>query len=89
MFSKWVERSKARSLLDELGVGSHIPKRLLLLTAAQEDYEDAMTEEQALLGELKRSEQHGHIAEQMQARRNIRLHHSAIQTNPTRSCCAA
>ena len=80
MFSKWVERSKARNLLDELGVGSHVPKRHLLLAASQEDYED-MTEEQTLLGELKQSDQREHIAEQMQVRRNSSLHHPPMQAN--------
>lgn len=63
--SNWVERSKARSLLDELGIGARVPKRLLATAESRSQYGEALSKETTYITQLEAAEKAGRYADQV------------------------
>ena len=69
--SLWIERSKARTLLDEMGIGARIPKRLLAISTTRSSYQNFLTDEQRLLSQLEAAGAAHRPAEEMKYREEL------------------
>ena len=71
VLSLWLERSKARNLLDELGIGTRLPKRLLAAVDARSQYQEALSRENEYILQFKTAEEAGLYAEETRLQNEI------------------
>ena len=81
--SSWVERSKARSLLDELGVGARVPKRLLATVESKAQYSEALSKEALYITQLEAAEKAGLYADEVRLRDKLMTLRDHLLSEPT------
>ena len=81
--SMWIERSKARTLLDEMGIGARIPARLLSIVESKTSYQQFLAGEDKLISQLEAAEKTHQPAEEMKYGEEIQKLRDDMQSDPS------
>ena len=83
MCSKWIERSKSRILLEELGIEAQLPAWLLANSVLDKGDQDELDKENSLIFQISEAENPDQLAEQMDLRIQLRLHKELMRNKPS------
>ena len=83
VLSLWLERSKARNLLDDLGIGTRLPNRLLAATDSRSQYREALFRENEYIVQLKAADEAGMYADQTRLRNETAALRAEILSDST------
>lgn len=80
--SLWTEKSKARTLLDELGIGARLPSRFLNDGGLQDHQRNALRDEKNLIDRYNLAQQNNDQADQIETRQRISTLQEQMRTDP-------